>query len=215
MGLLERLAAIPYSGALSDILDEMGLRNQVLPHAIRAVPPGCTLVGRALTVRGEPAEGISRDDYFIPFLRMLGSVQPGDVIISQPNDHTVAHFGELSAETAMFRGGRGAVIDGGVRDIDYIAKLGFPIFARYTTPQDIIGRWRLIESGAPITIGHTLIENGDYVVGDHDGVVVIPQSAAEETVTRAEACIQTENHVRTAILQGVHPVDAYQQYGRF
>ena len=215
MDLLERLSAIPYSGAISDILDEMGMRRQVLPHTIRAIEPGSTVVGRALTVAGELAEGLRRDEYFLPYLHMLGSIQPGHVIVSQPNDLTVAHFGELSAETAKFRGGRGAVIDGGVRDLDYIARLGFPVFARYHTPQDIVGRWRLLDVNVTIAIGETRIAPGDYIVGDRDGVLVIPQAAAADVVAKAEEVIHTENHVRRAILEGVHPVDAYHRYGRF
>jgi regulator of RNase E activity RraA len=213
--LLARLSAIPYTGAISDILDEIGYRRQVLPSAIQAIQPGQTLAGRALTVTGEAIEGLPRDDYFRPFLSMLGSIQPGDVVISQPNDHTVAHFGELSAETAKLRGGAGVVIDGGIRDVDYIVKLGFPAFARYTTPQDIVGRWRLNHINVPIVVGETHIEPGDYVVGDRDGVVVIPQTVAEEVIGRAEECIRTENQVRKAILEGVHPVEAYDRFGRF
>ena len=70
---------------------------------------------------------------------MLGDVRPGDVLVSQPQDTVAAHLGELSSETAKFRGARGAVIDGGARDTDYIRKLGFPLFARYKTPRDIAG----------------------------------------------------------------------------
>ena len=64
------------------------------------IQPGQTLAGRALTVAGEYSTGRARDDYFLPFLKMLGSIAPGDVVVSQPNDHTIAHFGELSCETA-------------------------------------------------------------------------------------------------------------------
>lgn len=215
MSLTARLAAIPYTGAISDILDEMGLTEQVLPHEIQALEPGATIAGRALTVLGEPARGLERDDYFIPYLKMLGSIAPGDVVVSQPNDATVAHFGELSAETAKSRGGAGVVVDGGVRDIAYIRKLGFPAFARYRTPQDIVGRWRLVECGGPITIGRTRIEAGDYVLGDRDGVVIIPQGAAEEAIGRAEAVIGEEDWVRKAILEGMDPVAAYRKFGRF
>jgi len=215
MGLIERLTAIPYTGAISDILDEMDQRRQVLPHAIHAIDPGLTVVGQAFTVIGEPATGLSRDEYFLPYLKMLGSLAPGDVIVSQPNDLTVAHFGELSAETAKSRGARGAVIDGGVRDIDYITRLGFPVFARYHTPQDIVGRWRLVDLGVPLTIGETRVEPGDYIVGDREGVVVIPRGVAEEVVSRTEEVVHTENLVRKAILEGIHPVDAYKQFGRF
>src|SRR3984893_11082548 len=159
--LIDRFAAIPYTGAISDILDEMGHPHQVLPPGIQSIQPGQTIAGRALTVYGEPAVGRSRDEYFLPFLKMLGAIGPGDVVVSQPNDSAIAHFGELSCETAKFRGGRGAVIDGGIRDIDYILKLGFPVFVRYQTPQDIVGRWRLTDYNVAITIGAARIHPGD------------------------------------------------------
>lgn len=213
--LIDRLAAIPYTGAISDILDELGFPNQVLPAEIQSIQPGQTLVGRALTARGELAKGRERDDYFLPFLKMLGSIAEGDVVVSQPNDDTVAHFGELSCETAQLRGGRGAVLNGGIRDVDYILKLGFPIFARYKTPRDIVGRWRLVDFNVPVTIGITTVHPGDYIAGDLDGVVVIPQRAAEETIAKAEQVVKTENLVRKAILEGVHPLQAYEKFGRF
>jgi regulator of RNase E activity RraA len=174
-----------------------------------------TVAGRALTVTGELCSGLTRDDYFLPYLEMLGSIQPGDVVVSQPNDLTLAHFGELSAETAKYRGGRGVVVNGGIRDVDYILKLGFPAFARYTTPLDIVGRWRLTDCNVPVVIGRTKVFPGDYVVGDRDGVAVIPKEVAEEVIARAEACVATESDVRKAILNGVHPVQAYREYGRF
>lgn len=215
LSLVKRLAALPYTGAINDILDEMGYSHQVLPAEIQAIQPGQTLAGRALTVVGERAAGLERDDYFRPFLTMLGEVGEGDVVVSQPNDHSIAHFGELSAETAKLRGGRGAVIDGGIRDADYILKLAFPIFARYRTPQDIVGRWRLVDYNVPITIGEVSIQPGDLVAGDRDGVIVIPHSVAEEVIAKAEAVVRTEDAVRKAILEGVHPVKAYEKFGRF
>lgn len=213
--LVDRLAAIPYPGALSDILDEMGFREQVLPPEIRPLDQSQRIAGRALTAIGEPATGLERDEYFRPFLKMLGEVGPGDIIVSQPNDLTVAHFGELSAETAQFRGGRGAIIDGGCRDIDYITKLGFPVFCRYVTPKDIGGRWRLLSHNVPIHIGGVAIRPGDYLAGDRDGVLVIPQEAAEEAVTQAEAVVNTENVIRKEILEGATPLEAYDRHGRF
>ncbi len=92
MNLRERLAAIAYTGAISDILDEMGLREQVLPHEIRPIRPGQTVVGRALTVLGEPAAGLARDDYFVPFLKMLGSIEAGDVPMTRPGSRVEDSF---------------------------------------------------------------------------------------------------------------------------
>ena len=214
-GLVERLAKIPYTGAISDILDQMGFHNQVLPREIQSLHPGQTVVGRALTIVGEPTTSEDPEVIFVPFLKMLGEVKPGDVLVNQPNDSFAAHLGELSSETAQFRGARGAVIDGGARDTDYILKLGFPVFARYKTPVDIIGRWRLVAHNIPVDIGRAHIEPGDYIVGDRDGVVAIPQSIIEDVVTKAEEVVETENLVRKSILKGVHPVDAFRQFGRF
>ena len=213
--LVERLAKIPYTGAISDILDEMGFHNQVLPKEIQSLHPGQTVAGRALTIAGEPTTSDDPEVIFIPFLKMLGEVKPGDVLVSQPHDNLAAHLGELSSETAQFRGARGAVIDGGARDTDYILKLGFPVFARYKTPVDIVGRWRLVAHNIPVDIGRVHIDPGDSIVGDGDGVVAIPQSIIEEVVTKAEEVVETENRVRKSILKGVHPVDAFRQFGRF
>jgi regulator of RNase E activity RraA len=214
-GLVERLSKIPYTGAISDILDEMGFHNQVLPKEIQSLHPGHTVAGRALTIVGEPTTSEDPEIIFIPYLKMLGDVKPGDVLVNQPNDNLAAHLGELSTETAQFRGARGAVIDGGARDTDYIRKLDFPVFARYKTPVDIVGRWRLVAHDVPIDIGRVHIEPGDYIVGDRDGVLVIPQSIIEEVVKKAEEVVQTENLVRKSILKGMHPVDAYRKFGRF
>jgi 4-hydroxy-4-methyl-2-oxoglutarate aldolase len=213
--LVERLAAIPYTGAISDILDEMGFTGQGLPHQIQAVDRGQTLAGRALTILGETTTSTDPEIIFVPFLRMLGDIRPGDVLVSQPNDNVAAHLGELSSETAQHRGARGAVIDGGARDTDYIRKIKFPVFARYTTPADIVGRWRLVAYNVPIQIGKVEIMPGDYIVADLDGVLVIPQNIAEEVISKAEEVVRTENLVRKAIMDGMHPLDAYRQFGRF
>jgi 4-hydroxy-4-methyl-2-oxoglutarate aldolase len=214
-GLVERLSKIPYTGAISDILDEMGFHRQVLPKEIQSLHPGHTLAGRALTIVGEPTTSEDPEVIFIPYLKMLGDVKPGDVLASQPNDNLAAHLGELSSETAQFRGAHGAVIDGGARDTDYILKIRFPVFARYKTPVDIIGRWRLVAHNVPIDIGRVHIDPGDFIVGDCDGVLVIPQGIIEEVVKKAEAVVKTENQVRKSILKGTHPVDAYRKFGRF
>lgn len=107
------------------------------------------------------------------------------------------------------------MIDGGVRDTERIQKIDFPVFARYKTPQDIVGRWRLAEFNVPITIGRVQIQPGEYVVGDRDRVLIVPESVAEEVVTKAEAVVGNENLVRRDILRGNHPVDAFERHGRF
>lgn len=117
LDLIERLAAIPYTGAVTDILDEMGLTDQVLPHEIQCFMPEWRMAGRALTILGQPSAKSDPGEVYIPFLKMLGDIQTGDVLVSQPNDSVSAHMGELSSETAKYRGARGAVIDGGASKV--------------------------------------------------------------------------------------------------
>ncbi len=215
LGLIHRLAVIPYTGAVTDILDELGYHEQILPHSIQSLVPGQTVAGRALTILGEPSKAEDPDIVYPPILTMLGGIRPGDVLVYQANDNLSAHLGELSSETAKFRGARGAVIDGGARDTEYMLRIGFPVFARYRTPLDVCGRWRLVDWNVPIVIGPTSIKPGDLVIGDRDGVVIIPQQIAEEVITKAEQVVNTENQVRAAILEGVLPIDAYRRFGRF
>jgi len=164
--LVERLAAIPYTGAVTDILDEAGLVDQVLPAEIQCIVPGWRLAGRALTVLGQPSSNGNPDQVYTPFLRMLGDIKPGDVLVTQPNDSAAAHLGELSSETAKYYGARGAVIDGGARDTEYMYRLRLPVFARYTTPNDILHRWEMVDYNVPITIGGVSVAPGDYILGD-------------------------------------------------
>jgi 4-hydroxy-4-methyl-2-oxoglutarate aldolase len=213
--LVDRLAAIPYTGAVSDILDEMGVTGQTLPSQIQALTAGQTVAGRAFTVLGEPSTSQDPEVVLVPFLRMLGALQPGDVLVVQANDEVSSHIGELTSETAKYRGARGAVIDGGARDTQYIQNLGFPVFARYRTPRDIVGRWRLVDYNVPVQIGGARVRPGDFIVGDHDGVIAIPVEIAAAVISRAEEVIHTENQVRKAILEGVLPLEAYEKYGRF
>jgi 4-hydroxy-4-methyl-2-oxoglutarate aldolase len=135
--------------------------------------------------------------------------------VYETNDSVAAHLGELSSETAKFRGARGAVIDGGARDTEYMVRLGFPVFCRYRTARDILGRWELQDYNVPIRVGGVPITPGDLVLGDRDGVLIIPQGVAEEVITKAEEVVHTENLVRKAILEGMLPLEAYNKYGRF
>jgi len=210
-----RRFSVIYTGAISDVLDEMGFRNQVLRSNIQGLSMEQRLAGVALTVEGQSTGSLDPEEIYIPILEMLGGLERNDVIVCQPNDSVSAHIGELSAETAKYRGARGAVIDGGARDMDYILKLGFPVFCRYRTPCDVLGRWKVISVGNPIRIGGVTVRRGDFIVGDKDGTLVIPQEITPQVLQKSEEVVNTENLVRKAVLEGTHPVKAYREYGRF
>ncbi len=214
MNLSDRLAAL-YSGAVYDILRKRGLADQVLPPELQPLDRGLTVAGRVFTVSGELDDGIDAHESLMLWTEFLSSAPADSVVLCQPNDHTVSHMGELSAETLTLRGVRGYIVDGGCRDAAFLLRLGFPVWCRYRTPRDIVGRWAVRELGGPIEIGGVRIRPDDYVIADLDGIVVIPSDIAEEVVEEAEAVINTEDLVRAAILQGVDPQAAYLQYGKF
>jgi 4-hydroxy-4-methyl-2-oxoglutarate aldolase len=211
--LVDRLEAT-YSGAIFDVLREMGLPDQALPSNLRPLDPEKKLAGPIFTASGSIAP-ISEDESVLRWCDLLSQAPAGHVVVCQPNDSTVSHMGELSAETLNFRGVRGYVVDGGCRDTSFILGLGFRVFCRYTTPGDIVGRWSVDTLGEPIKLGNLTIHSGDYIMGDMDGLVVIPKDLVEECVDRVEKVVSTENLVRKAILSGVDPKEAYLKYGRF
>jgi 4-hydroxy-4-methyl-2-oxoglutarate aldolase len=212
--LTARLAAC-YSGALYDVLREMGHANCVLPHDIKAIDPDTRVAGPVFTMRGRPEDRLSEGDSVLAWTEFLTVAPSGHVVVCQPQDDRRAFMGELSAEALQVRGIRGYVVDGGSRDNAFIRKIGFPVFARYRTPRDIVGAWKPETFGEPIAIGGVTIATGDYLLGDIDGVVVIPQAIASEVVAKVETVMQTENLVRKAILEGVSPKDAYLRHGKF
>jgi len=214
-GRIERFSRL-YSGAINDVLDEMGVCDRVLPHGIVGLRPGMRFAGPAMTLLGAPSLETDKDKLLLPWMAMLGSIQAGEVIVSQPNDHQNAHFGELSSHAAKIAGCQGVVIDGGCRDIDYILNQSrLPVFCRYTTPKDIKGRWKIIDTGVPIKIGETVIEPGDFILADLDGIVAIPASLTNEVLEKAEETARKENLTRDMILAGHPPVDAYLKHRVF
>lgn len=204
-----------YTGAIYDAMRELGLRPGILPDDIKPVDPDSRLAGRVWTCEGEMADGLSVDDSLLSWTGMLSAAEPGSVVICQPNDSSIAHMGELSAETLKFRGIKGYIVDGGNRDTDFILRLGFPVFCRYLTPSDIVERWHVTAMGAPIKIGEVSIATGDYVVADRDGVVIIPADSGADVAVQVDEVMNTENDLRTMILSGTDPQAAYLKYRRF
>jgi 4-hydroxy-4-methyl-2-oxoglutarate aldolase len=212
--LTERLERC-YTGAVHDVLRMMGHENIVLPPAIKAIAPGTKLAGPAWTVAGHIDRTKTRHETLLGWCTLLAKAPSGHVIVCQPNNHEVALMGELSAQTLQARGVRGYVVDGGSRDTDLVLEQGFPVFCSFLTPSDIVQRWIPDRYGEPVTIGSVTISTGDYVLGDRDGVVVIPGKLAEEVVTKTEEVVATESDMRRALIGGMDPVEAYNKYGKF
>ena len=173
------------------------------------------VVGQAFTVAGAPSEQEDWDATIRKTLAMLGDVPPHHVAVYATGHDRSAHFGELSAVSLASRGVGGCVIDGGCRDTRFIVEEGFPVFTRFVTPEDSTWRWEVVATQVPIEIGAVRIEPGDWVVGDEDGVVVVPRSVAAGVLESAEQMAATENEIRAAVRAGTSPLDAFERYGTF
>jgi 4-hydroxy-4-methyl-2-oxoglutarate aldolase len=204
-----------YSGAVYDVLRAMGYPDQILPRTIRPLDSSRVLAGEIFTVSGRADHTVDAHTTLLEWTRMLSRAPRGSVVVCQPNDDTLAHMGELSAETFAYKGVRGYVCDGGCRDTVKISRIGFRVWFRYHTPRDVVGRWVPDGFGEPLVIGRVSIRTGDYLMADRDGVLVIPREIVGPVTEQVEEVLRTENKVRTAILQGADPVEAYLQHRKF
>lgn len=204
-----------YTGAIADVLDEMNLYNQTLPWELKPIRFGIRTVGAAFPVIGRPQRQADYQASIRPVLKMLGEVPADSVVVYETNDRVSAHLGELSVTSIKGRGCRGAIIDGGVRDVEYILREDFPVWSRYTTPADAVPRWQIVDWNGVVTIGDVRIEPGDLIVADYDGVVAVPNGIAAEVLRQCEELVGAEDQVRAAVRRGMTPLEAYDTYGEF
>ena len=204
-----------YSGAVHDVLRAMGFERVVLPPSIKAIDPATRLAGPVWTVAGHVDRTKSRDETLLAWCTLLSKAPRGHVVACQPNNHEIALMGELSAQTLKARGVLGYVVDGGSRDTELVLAQGFPVFCAFLTPADIVERWIPDRFGEPVTIGDVTIATGDFLLGDRDGVVMIPRRVVEDVLARTEDVVATESEMRRALIGGMDPVDAYRRYGKF
>lgn len=204
-----------YTGVVSDMLREEGITNKVLQQDIRPLIAGQNLCGPVWTVSGHVDKTIDAHESLLKWTGFLSQAKPDHVVICQPNDSRVSHMGELSAETFKSRGIRGYVVDGGVRDSEFIISIGFQVFHRYFTPLDVVGYWIPDGFDVPIIISGVEIFPGDYLLGDRDGVVIVPREHAEKIALLSVEAMSKESLVRKTILEGGDPQEAYIKYGKF
>lgn len=140
--LAERLLALR-TALVSDCLDQIGIRSNVLASRIKPLIPGLRLAGRALTVRIVQVDRVpeDRDEWYRGELQAIDALGPGDVLVTSTLDEG-PFFGELLATAARARGAAGVVIDAAGRDVAQIRELGFPVFLASVNPLDSLGRPR-------------------------------------------------------------------------
>jgi len=211
-----KLVESDYSASIFyDCLRKLGYPNQILPNSISPLKRGMRLFGPAWPISGKITKNSTVHETLLSWTDFLSKAPSEHVIICQPNDNTIAHMGELSAETLKHKGVKGYLVDGGSRDISSIIQMNFPVFCKYSTTADVAGRWVVDSMGSPISIGKVLISNGDHIVGDEDGIVVVPKKIITKTLKLVKEYTNTEDKVRSAIQSGMDPKEAYIKYGKF
>lgn len=204
-----------YPGAITDILDDRGYLDQTLDPEINPIQDHVNVAGIAYPVKGRPNRDVDEEENIRNVLQMLGDTPEDAVLMYETNADNSAQIGELSVECLIRRDCRGAVLDGGARDLSFILNNDFPLFTRYSTPADAIPRWEIHDWGTDAIVGGVEVSPGDVVVGDVDGVVVVPKEIAEDVLHEAESLSTTEDSVRTAVQNGVQPLEAYDEFGEF
>ena len=204
---LERL----YTPVVADVLDKLGYRHQVMRADIRPLYPTAKAAGFALTVRTVPARDTVPAAPYAGELAAVDALQRDDVMVVSTCDW--AFWGELLSTAAKFRGTRGIVIDGYTRDTQAIIDMNFPAFIRGIHPADSLGRMDVAGHNVPIECGGIVVEPGDLVLADHDGVVVIPAAVAEKALQLAEEKVAGENVVRKALAEGMTTTEAFKKFG--
>jgi regulator of RNase E activity RraA len=204
-----------YVAVVSDIMDEMGYRNQVMHQRLRPLDENCcTFVGRARTFRWMETDYVVEENPYGLEIEAMDSLQEGDVVVhSTDYSGTNAPWGELMSTVAKMRGAVGCICDSQIRDCLRIKALRFPVFYRGIRPQDSKGRGIVMAYDVPVRCGDVLVNPGDIIFADFDGIIVIPKGMEKELYERARAKVEAENLSRKELLEGKSLREVYEKYG--
>ncbi|MHA7109106.1 RraA family protein [Sunxiuqinia elliptica] len=210
-----------YTAVIGDIMDKMGLQHQFLPPQIRPLKEEMMLVGRAMTVlEADCFEELSpgsqnplMDKPFGLMLEALDDIKPGEVYICSGSSPAYALVGELMLTRIKMCGGTGAVVNGYSRDTKGIYDVDLPVFSYGPYSQDQAPRGKVIDFRVPIEMNGVRINPSDIIVGDIDGVCVVPQSVEKEVFARSLEKARGEKTVLKAIQEGMSAVEAWDKYG--
>jgi 4-hydroxy-4-methyl-2-oxoglutarate aldolase len=212
LALVARLEALNVS-VVSDCLDRVGLRDNVMAPHIRPLAKGSRTAGFAATVSvvevdAPPAD---REQWYAGEIRAVDSQQPGDVMVVSTSRGS--YWGELLATASRARGARGIVADAYTRDTEALIEMDYPTFVAGISAQDSLGRIDVDGLGMEIDCGGVRVAHGDLVLADNDGVAVVPATAADEVLTLAEEKLAAEGVVREKLADGLSVREVFAAHG--
>jgi 4-hydroxy-4-methyl-2-oxoglutarate aldolase len=199
------------SALVSDALDRLGVRANAVA-GVTPLHPDHVLVGRAFPVTTVVVDAPPERPY-VGLLAALDALPPDGVwVVSAMGRPDVALWGELLTTIAQAAGAAGVVCDGPVRDVRSVLAARFPCFCRGTVPYDINGRLEVTGFGEPIAIGGVAVPFGALMVGDADGIVVVPAELEDEVVASALEKSRGEDGFRDAVRAGVKASEAFARH---
>jgi 4-hydroxy-4-methyl-2-oxoglutarate aldolase len=202
-----------YTAVVSDSMDQLGFRHQAMREYLRPLYSACKVAGWARTISCSDLYYTPPDPYAIE-IEAVDSLLPGEVaVVGTQKSIRNAPWGELLSTASRARGARGAIIDGLVRDVHKIEELGFPVFASGIKPVDSLGRGCVTAYNVPVECGEVIVQPGDFVFADFDGVVVVPKAVVKEVIELASDKVRRENSSRAELMKGAYLRDVYQKYG--
>jgi regulator of RNase E activity RraA len=208
-----------YSAVVGDVMDRLGLTRQFLPPEIRPLRSDMTLIGRAMPVLAEDlttdntADG-EREAPFGLMLDALDDLRPGEVYVCVGSSPRYALWGELMSTRAMLLRASGAVLDGYSRDTTGILRLNFPTFSHGPYAQDQAFRGHVVDFRCRISFGNGVdVQPGDLVLGDVDGVVVVPAEYERDVIDEALIKVRGEDAARRAIEDGMSARESFDRFG--
>lgn len=211
--LLQRFEKL-YTGAINDALREACLLEQALPGRIKPLREYKTIAGFAFTVKSAPNVKITGEMEFRT--QMLDDMSEDHFVIwDTSRDDKATLWGGVMTATAKRKKVKAACIDGGIRDTHQILKAEFPIFYEYRISNGSLGRCLITHYQIPIKIGDVDIKPGDIIVGDIDGIVVVPRDIAYNILIRAEQFLVNENEIFDWVHQGDSIQEITQKGGYF
>jgi regulator of RNase E activity RraA len=204
-----------YVPAVCDVLDSLGCRDQAMHQRLRPLDPThCTIVGRARTFRWMDADYVDENDPYGLEIAAMDSLGPGDVAVhSTDAAGTNAPWGELMSTIAKRNGAVGCICDSNIRDCRKIMAMEFPVFYAGIRPLDSLGRGRVMAYDVPVRCGGVLVQPGELVFADFDGVVVVPRALEDEALARAYEKVTKENLSRHDLLNGDSLRIVFDRYG--
>jgi 4-hydroxy-4-methyl-2-oxoglutarate aldolase len=212
---LEAIRTRLYTAVLSDVLDACGHPNQAMAPGIRPLDESLVMAGFART-------GVYREIYHVqpgenPYeleIALVDDLKSDDVVVfGCGGSRRIAPWGELLSTASRARGAAGCVTDGLVRDIRAIRALAFPVFHGGIGPLDSKGRGVVAAIDVPVRCAGVLVHPGDVVVGDADGVVVIPRAEEERVLAQAFAKVEGENATRDELAAGAKLAEVFARHG--